>query len=59
MYFENPQPFPGHTGIEIVFPHSSRQLKTVLLRTGAEVNHFSEAPLVAHQIENHALIAVE
>jgi hypothetical protein len=49
----------GHTGIEIVFPHSSRQLKTVVLRTRAEVNHFSETPLVAHQIEKHAPIAVE
>ena len=45
---------PGHTRIEIIFPHSRRQLKTVSLRTGAELNHFSESTLVAHPIEKHA-----
>jgi len=49
----------GHAGIEIVFPDSWRQLNTVVLRAGAEVNHFSELRLVAREIEEHAAIAIE
>ena len=50
---------PGYARIEIVFPNSRRQLNAVVLRAGAEVNHFSKSSLVAHKIEKHAAITVE